>query len=206
MNFNILDYKNLIIIFHPGLGGNHLRNLISLNSAITQTDSNRLITQYQQNTIHTKTAHFNTKYENLRRESLDEDQLTNSQVINILCGHLGEHIWANDILNKLEKRLYLIITPPENLTSKSYQRMVQFNSGICNNYVYHETCTLYNLENISKLFEVPLHDISTIGADILFSPNLTELFNFLSNELSLTFSESEVTTCAKIHKIWWDSI
>ena len=205
MNFNIADYKNLIIIFPVGLGGNHLRNLISLSSMINEPNFNKLITQYQQDTIHMKTAHF-SEYKNLHRETLDESKLKTSQGINLLCGHLGEHIWCNDILINLEKKLYLIIEPSKNLASRSHQRLVQFNSGITNSYMYHETCTLYNLENISKLFEIPHHDISVISADILFSPDLNDLFKFLFNEFLLTFSDDEVNNCTDIHKIWWESI
>lgn len=205
MNFNITDYKNLMIVFPAGLGGNHLMNLISLTSAITQTSPNTLIAKYEQNTTHTKTAHFG-EFNNLQIDTLNIDKLKSSQEINLLCGHLGGYIWANDILTTLEKKLYLIITPSENLLSKSYQRMVKFNPGIAEPYIYHETCTLYNIENVSKLLNIPHQDISTISADILFSPNLNNLFNFLSDEFLLTFSSDGIANCTNIHKIWWESI
>jgi hypothetical protein len=207
MNFNVLDYKNLIIIFHPGLGGNHLMNLISLNHTICQSDPNKLLNQYQ-SVSKLGNAHF-SEIANLRKDHLIKnlDNLKKTSGINLFCGHLGEHIWVNDILSKLEKRLYLIIAPSEDLSTKGHQRISKFNPALKDGrYFYHEMCTLYNIENISKLYGIPQHDISVIDADILFSPKLDQLFEFLSEEFLLIFSDSEKNNCNKIHKLWWESL
>jgi hypothetical protein len=207
MNFNILDYKNLIIIFHPGLGGNHLKNLISLNHTICQTNTTELLNQYQ-SVSKLGNAHF-SQILNLRKDQLSKNlnMLKTSSGINLLCGHLGEHIWVKDILDNLEKRLYLILAPSKDLSTKSHQRICKVNPALKDGgYFYHEICTLYNIENISKLYGIPYHDISVIDADILFSPKLDQLFEFLSEEFLLIFSDSEKNNCNKIHKLWWESL
>jgi hypothetical protein len=143
----------------------------------------------------------------LRRESLilNLPALQSAPTINVMCGHLGECIWAQDLLSQLDKKIYLIMNTPER-SSIQFQRIASVNPSLNNLYCYNETKTLYNLDSVSKLTNTLTHDIASMNSNLLFTSNLDDLFVFLLDEFSISYSAEEQQICREMHDVWWKAL
>ena len=187
--------ENLFIIFAPGLGGNHLANLIALSNRFTcRADFDK----YQPGI---KNAHV-TDLRNLQEKSL-LDNLQQLQIQNnVLCGHLAEYLWIQQkqIDKFFTNRKFLIIKFPEKHTT-AYNRLLKFCPHLCRDYLFYEQTSLYSTQCIEKLFGE--YDIFTLSAEDIFTEQVDTIIKFIESEL---FTQIDKTLAQKLHTIWYTSV
>lgn len=185
-----MEIETLFVIFAPGLGGNHLANLLSLTPRFYRNVDLELYNSMEVN------AHFAT-IRNLRLTSITShiDALTG--INTVLCGHLGEYIWLKQsgLTVKFKNKKFLIITMPQKNTL-AYYRLVKFNNYNCE-YYYKEQCILYTQEILKKIFKE--HNFISIPAEIIFSDSIDNLITVIQEKLNTTIN---VVQANKIHQIW----
>ena len=187
-----MKIETLFVIFAPGLGGNHISNLLSLTSRF-----HRDVDLESYDSIGAN-AHFGT-IENLKLASVSAhiDVLTTTS--NVLCGHLGEYIWLKQsgLAAKFKNKKFLIVSVPEKNTL-AYKRLTKLLPVIgANEYFYQEQRTLYSQEMLEKIFEE--QDFFNISAEMIFSDSADELLTFIQTEFCTTI---DVLQATKIHQIW----
>ena len=76
--------KNIFVLFAPGLGGNHLSNIFSLDSRYRRRVTDQMYDDQK------KTAH--TEIQNISLSSIEKnlDELVDQN--NVLCGHWLEYV------------------------------------------------------------------------------------------------------------------
>ena len=199
MSSNIKGYLNLIILFPPGLGGNHLRNIIMINSIFSDESLIKDIERYYDEV----TTNYN--FAHYRERSLHRDVVENyiNSDNNLLCGHIAEYMWASDILENLPKKLFLTIDF-EKIAKESaeFSRMLKSNPSIENSYFFQEQATIYNLSTVAKLTNSDEIDHYRIDSSLLFTRSIDGLLDFLSRELELTYTDEQIKIIKHIHKIW----
>ena len=187
--------ENLFVIFAPGLGGNHLANLIGLSSRFTRHAD---FEKYQPGI---KTAHI-TNIMNLQEKLLLDNlpQLQNQS--NVLCGHLAEYLWIQQ--KKIDKfftnRKFLIVTFPEKF-SAAYDRLLKCCPYMIRDYWFYEQRSLYSIQYLEKLFDE--HDFFTINAQDIFTENVDQIVKFIESELH---AQIDINLTQKLHTIWYKSI
>jgi hypothetical protein len=192
------DKENLFIIFPPGGGGNHLRNLL------TKTD------RFYQDEIHEsmyvmdiKNAHF-SNIRNLQYISIKEnlESLLHNQN-NVFCGHIGEYIWLmqNELSEYFKNPKFLIVELPNN-DSIAKKRMLKLYPAYKSDFFYSEQKTLYSQMCLSRLFEQ--NDFFQINCDDIFCDTLDPIISLIENQLCTKFIDP--LKSRKIHDIWYKSI
>tara|TARA_R110000868_G_scaffold396469_1_gene668666 strand:+ start:95 stop:631 length:537 start_codon:yes stop_codon:yes gene_type:complete len=144
---------NVFVIFAPGLGGNHLANMIATDPRFK---SRATIEQYQ---AAKKYAHHSgmQNLSNLQIDSYDN---------NVFCGHFGELYWLDRSL--FEPIQVVIIDIPIDKNSFAYKRFQIKNSNL-NTYIIEEQRSLYTPEIIKRVTGISDH--YTIPAESVVTDN-----------------------------------
>jgi hypothetical protein len=169
---------NVFVIFAPGLGGNHLANLIATDPRYY---SRATVDQYQTTK---KYAHhsLNANLTTINITSYDN---------NVLCGHFGELYWLDRSL--FEHKQVVIIEIPKDKNSFAYKRFQKYNHGL-SDYIVEEQRSLYtpgiieSVTGISDHYTIPaervVNEISPV--DLLIDMNY----------------DIDKKTCEQMHKEW----
>jgi len=154
---------NVFVIFAPGLGGNHLANLIATDPRYY---SRATVDQYQTTK---KYAHhsLNANLADINIISYDN---------NVLCGHFGELYWLDRSL--FEHKQVVIIEIPKDKNSFAYKRFQTYNHDLPD-YIVEEQRSLYTPEiikrvtGISDYYTIPAESIvnETSPVDLLIDMN-----------------------------------
>ena len=132
---------NVFVIFAPGLGGNHLANLIATDPRYYPRAT---VDQYQTTK---KYAHHSLN-----------DNLTNINITsynnNVLCGHFGELYWLDRSL--FEHKQVVIIEIPKDKNSFAYKRFQRYNHDLPD-YIVEEQRSLYTPEIIESVTGISDH-------------------------------------------------
>jgi hypothetical protein len=191
-----MEPETLFVIFAPGLGGNHLANLLSLTPRFYRTVDFEAYNSIGAN------AHF-SNIKNLQLTSISDHIVPLTGVSNVLCGHLGEYIWLKQsgIAEKFRNKKFLIVSIPKKNTL-AYRRLCRsFPMIDANEYFYQEQRTLYSQEIIEKIFDE--HDFFNISAEIIFSDDINKLLTFIQHEFYTTI---DVVQATKAHRAWINKI
>ena len=190
--------ETLFIIFAPGLGGNHLANLIALGDRFKRdVDYNKY---YQK----VNDAHF-AKMENLQLlhvlSGISDQDVENILIKNnIFCGHIGEYLWfmQSPYYQKFKNKKILVIDVPD-VDSLAYKRFSSCTN--LNDYFYYEQKTLYTQLSLSNLFNE--NDFFSIKSTLIFDKNSDELIQFLEQEFNMIIDKTLAST---IHANWINNI
>jgi len=177
---------NVIIIFSPGLGGNHLANMISTDPRFHNRTS---VKDYLESTR--ADAHFSS-LQNLN--NLDELQQTDN---NVLCGHLGEFIWTEymAITSRFKSLQIVLIETPKDHTSVAYQRWQDYSQ--MNSYFQAEQGVLYSQDVIERITGIT--DMNFMPSESLF--NKTAPIEILQ-EMNYNIDAEQ---CTKMHTHWFEN-
>ena len=191
----LTQFKNLIILYAPGLGGNHLANLISTSRVFNRNFRADLYSSDSEN------AHY-SDVSNLKKDSLIKNLVKLKTQSNVLCGHLGEYLWIkHNIADRFfSNKKFLIIKFP-NKDTVAYQRLLKFAPHLANEYYYQEQLTLYSKQHLVLLFNET--DFVEMPAELLFAKDTVELENFLTKELGIQLDQQLVP---QLHAKWYDSV
>ena len=168
---------NVFVIFAPGLGGNHLANLIATDPRYRSRAS---VEQYQ-NTE--KFAHHShTNLFNLKVDSYDN---------NVLCGHFGELYWLDR--SQFEHKQVVIVEIPQDKNSLAYKRFQRYNRNLPD-YIVEEQRSLYTPELIKRVTGIDDH--YTIPAEKIITEHPPiELLQEMTYQI-------DVDICKAMHKQW----
>lgn len=180
--------KNIFVFFPPGLGGNHVTNMLSTDP---QFDNRRSVDDYKSIT---NDAHNPDIVNNTDMNLLDP------MSSNIVCGHFGSYMWYLDSLQKFVNPQALILTLPKDTTGKTYTRLKQFQDY--NNYLYSEQVTLYTIIGIQRMFGID--DCFELDASqLIFNHSITGFLDFAKYSMGLDLIRSD---CEKMHSNWYKKI
>lgn len=187
--------ENLFVIFAPGLGGNHLANLIGL--------SDRFNRQYDINGYKPGIANAHlSNITNLQEQTLLPNLLELQNQSNVFCGHLAEYLWIQQ--KQIDKffvnRKFLIITFPEKNTA-AYNRLLKICPSLSSDYLFYEQASLYSIQYMSKLFDE--YDFFTLSSEHIFTEHPDQIVEFIKSEL---YTKIDIDTVTKLHNIWYPSI
>ena len=169
---------NVFVIFAPGLGGNHLANLIATDPRYY---SRATVDQYQTTK---KYAHhsLNANLADINIISYDN---------NVLCGHFGELYWLDRSL--FEHKQVVIIEIPKDKNSFAYKRFQTYNHDLPD-YIVEEQRSLYTPEIIKRV--TGISDYYTIPAESIV--NETSPVDLL---IDMNYNIDK-KTCEQMHTEW----
>lgn len=186
-----MSTENIFVIFPPGAGGNHLANIMALSGRF-----NREIDYNQYNNIKGP-AHF-SKIQNLEI-SLEEIQSISAQN-NVLCSHLAQYLWRQDLVKEyLPNRKYVIV----DLNSASPQVRERMNKSFFpyqHDYMWEESSTLYSSKYFGLLTGET--DYFYVNVGMIVTPDIKPLLTYFATELGLTIDQDHATA---IHQKWYGS-
>jgi hypothetical protein len=187
--------ENLFVIFAPGLGGNHLSNLLSITHRFHRHCNFDL---YKNGMIN---AHI-TPLSNLDQSKILQHQTALADNNNILCGHIAEYIWLKnngfDLL--FPNRKFVTIGFPK-IGTVAYQRLVNLKSYYLDQYLFWEQSTLYSQQCMELLFDE--HDFFHIGSDDIFTKSVNGVVRFITDQLCTTVDPVQAQ---QLHTIWFENI
>jgi hypothetical protein len=187
--------ENLFVIFAPGLGGNHLANLIGLTDRFNRKYD---VNDYRPGITNAHVSSVTNLQEKTLLANLSELQTQS----NVFCGHLAEYLWIQQ--KQIDKffvnRKFLIITFPEKNTS-AYNRLLKICPSLSSDYLFYEQASLYSIQYMSKLFDE--YDFFTLSAEHIFTEQVDQLVKFIESEL---YTNIDIDTATKLHNIWYPSV
>jgi len=174
---------NVFVIFAPGLGGNHLANMISTDPRFhTRTYLNDYLESNRTD------AHFSS-FKNLG--NLDELEQTDN---NVLCGHFGQLLWIN--LNIYKPIQAVIVKLPEDKQHFAYKRFID--KATLNDYFVEEQRSLYDGILIEKI--TGIHDLHYVRAEDIFSATApVKLLQEMNYQI-------DTEMCSIMHNCWLEKI
>lgn len=164
----------LFIVYPPGLGGNHLMNLLSLDQRYhSDIDYSQYLKDRSEN------AHFTQNIE-LRLPQIRSQDFSLDK-INIIPTHLASYLWFCDnpesAKPEFAHRKFCLINMPANRDSMAYKRFISVCPTYDEEYVYEETRTLYSLQYLKRLFDQ--HDWFILDSELLFNQDFDQLYQNL---------------------------
>ena len=190
--------ETLFIVFAPGLGGNHLANLIALGDRFKREVDYNKYHQKANDAHFAKMANLQLLYAGSNISNQDLENILNTT--NIFCGHIGEYLWfmQSSYYQKFKNKKILIVDVPD-IGTFAYKRFISYNK--LNDYFYHEQKTLYTRLNLSILFKET--NLFNINSTLIFDENSTELIRFLEQEFNMNIDKP---MASDIHKNWINNI
>jgi hypothetical protein len=191
-NMYIKDYKIVVVLFHPGQGGNHLANVISTSDQladrfVTENYKQALITYYD-------SPEKNAHVEGISNEGVhDIDALKkyindNSKPV-VICGHIPEFYHCQEFIKSLVP-IGIINFENYNLNNLVRER-TKMHSDLIE--------WAYRTDVVSKTFEIDHTHIYTTSANNLFCTDPSEFFSSISHDLGLNL---DMDYCLKLHEKW----
>lgn len=170
----------IIICFPPYAGGNHLKNLVSLNENNYET----LIDLYKEkvNRVH---AH---KGLNLTKEIFYQNK--------IVHGHFGEIMSLRQDIEDVDKKWILLSPDTHDCRSILANR---FDYHKLDSYFDNEQVFLYEPHMYSKYFGSKAEDIMNISVYELFSTNINNVLDRINFFLSTNIDKDKATY---LHSLW----
>lgn len=178
--------KNIIVLFSPGLGGNHVANLISTDKRF---EKRATLEQYKNH--NERNAHFYTEQNAI---------FIKKNLLKVHCLHLGSFLWHCDAIKQNLSDFVLLVINIPNQNTSAYTRYVSFNNNLPY-YLVEEQKTLYSHDNLMKLTQHK--DFHFISSEIIFSENIDAFINFTHTQMGITV---DVATCKSMHHYWYSKI
>ena len=169
---------NVFVIFAPGLGGNHLANMIATDPRYYSRAS---VEQYKGTT---KYAHHSAN-KNLTQVTVESTDW------NVLCGHFGELYWFDK--TPFEQKQVVIVEIPKDKSSLAYKRFQTYNK-VLPDYIVEEQRSLYTPGPIESICGISDH--YTIPAEKIITEHPPiELLQAMTYQI-------DVDLCKAMHKQW----
>jgi hypothetical protein len=181
--------KNIFVLYSPGLGGNHVANLLS-------TDS-----RYLTKATSIDYANHNKPNAHIIMGNLENVKNAKSIKNNIFCGHLNEfhNLYTENIICKFDNRQIIIIDFPKSFDCLAYKRYAKYSK--LKGYFSAEQKMLYSPEIFNKLFNET--DFFTVPAEIIFNDSIDSFFDYANYEMNFNL---DYTECFQMHNIWIQKI
>lgn len=185
---------NIFILFAPGLGGNHLANILSLDSRFRSRANDEV---YASAAV---TAHV--KLQNINCQSIEKhlDQLVNQN--NVFCGHWMEYVELkkSKLIEHFPNRIFCVIQMPKS-NDRFYHRLLSKNPD-ATPWLLHEVALLYRTKNIKKLIDEKESSFVDIHPHMLCNQDITVLLDDVKNQ---GFDiKVDIEKAQRWHNVWID--
>ena len=192
----------VFLLFTPGIGGNHLTNLLSISLKlfcnITKNKEN-ILEIYNEPTVH-------PDRKNLQKNQIKEIFINSKENTDIiLCGHIGEYLFLDTFFKNIKHKKFITITgldsnsikkisPRIKLIGKNYENLLSI-------FYSQEQSVLYQSKNISKLLCCEEKEIIEIKLCDFLSTDILPLLINIGNNLGYT-EFYDLNFCQELHSIW----
>lgn len=186
-----MENNNIFVLFAPGLGGNHISNILSMDTRFVQRAS-----------LNDYTIHFKKDTENAHiRENTNNDLTPKDDENRIIPLHIGMIVWDYEKIKKFKNRKILIVEFPDSKDTLAYKRFVNYNRNFdIDEYMFYEQKLFYSQSTIEKL--VPEKDFFTVKSESIFDENF-DLFYNLTLNMNLKI---DYDMCKVMHSMWIQKI
>jgi hypothetical protein len=197
----ITEFDNIFVMFAPGTGGNHLANLMSLDSRYAKRfdPSDYDFTTNNNSDAHYATLHGGPENLNLYHPWIDINCIKLQK--NILCGHVLEYLQlknTTNILEQLPNKAFVTIQVPTP-GDRAHTRMT-WRYGKMDNYMLGELAVLYDAPNLKKIFDLPEIDVwHYVWPKDLFDDDISPVLNQIQHVFGLDLDQ---TLAQELHTKW----
>jgi len=182
----------IFIVFPPGGGGNHLRNIIS--SGYT-TDDHLAKLYNGHKTVHS-TVGSNLQHTQIENATLHQDQ------VHLLHGHFGEIMSFQQQVRNIANKKFVIVSP-DTIDDRKLLNIRRKTLGHCTNtdgnYFDSEQVFLYEPFMYYWYFQTPMKNIMNISILEWFTRDIDNVLDRLSYFLDLKLDKEQVNS---IHLNW----
>jgi hypothetical protein len=184
--------STVFVVFPPGGGGNHLRNIIV--SCYKDTD---ILTLYG---TQTKTVHFFEPGNNLQYNQI-ENAVSNQDQIHVLHGHFGEVMSFQQQVRSIVDKKFIILSPdtPNDRKLLNERRKSIGYINQTDDYFDAEQVFLYEPFMYHWYFQVPMDNIMNISISEWFVTDIDSVLDRISYFLKLPMNKEQISN---IHNIW----
>lgn len=178
--------KNIFVVFSPGLGGNHVANMISTaDGYLTRATAEQYATHTDEN------AHFDENYYNL-------DFSDTSTRVRAM--HFSEFIGHTNKIQSIENRQILLLSLPRRV-SLAYRRYQDYHKNLMKIYLYEEQRLIYSQKVIEKLTNET--NFVTLDTELVFDSNIRRLTTSIQDKMNIQLN---ITECEQMHHTWYNKI
>jgi hypothetical protein len=189
---------NLFVIFPPGLGGNHLANILSLDPKFSKRFDVDRYDQRRPNAHHAYMQNLDCVYVEKNLETLKNQN-------NVFCGHLVEYMTMKlqGLTDHFKDKVFFMIQMPQK-TETAYKRL-EGQNGQTPHWLLSEVGLCYMPDNFKRLVKEDLNIISYfVWPAYLFDQNLTPLLESLSQAgYDINFDKELAQT---LHTKWFNNL
>lgn len=187
-------FKNIIIVYHPGTGGNHLANMLC-----THPDTNNYLLSDKVLDCYnnaTGKVHINQLYSNLDLTSIDFilPKLSDTK-INVLWCHAFQYRSLKHILSDLTNKCIIVVGV--DLKSTLCTRANKATPGFKLTY---DSALMYSEDMISTMSGLDKDRIFTFSGKLLEEESASGIVQFFKVYLDLELPQ----VVYDMHKIWFD--
>lgn len=178
--------KNIFVVFSPGLGGNHVANMIST------ADGYLLRATAEQYANHTdENAHFDENYYNLDFSDTS---------LRVRAMHFSEFIGHTKKIQNIKNRQVLLLSLPRR-ASLAYRRYQDYHKNLMKIYLYEEQRLIYSQKVMERLTNET--DFINLDTELVFSENINNFKDFIQNKMNIQLNTSE---CEQMHCTWFEKL
>tara|TARA_R110000868_G_scaffold130096_2_gene339658 strand:- start:41 stop:661 length:621 start_codon:yes stop_codon:yes gene_type:complete len=201
----IQHYKTLTILFAPGIGGNHLANMISTSPLVADRVKN--ILDYKQ--------HLISMYKNSNGKSFHADEflnfgvdrpdqaynlIANNTLTTLLPGHIEDGYWVLNHVRSLGKIGFITMEVFDTDLIEFYKDKRDYVGASYNPHLYR---FMYNKDVTSRILDISPDDGYAINSAEFLQPDINLLLHKINDELGL---ELDIDFCNQLNKIRFNKI
>lgn len=175
-----------VILYAPGMGGNHLANLVSTAQGFDPRFAKDF---YSQNYPHAHSA---------------KDRFSiNANKHSVMAMHMAEYHWNKQKINAVSRGVKVITLEfvPGDMRDLWWKRACALYPFYLDTYLSHELSYIYSFDHVQHLFNH--RDITPIKVPMLFDQDVTALLSTLTQNFQLDF---DAGFCQQIHESWYREI
>lgn len=195
----------VFVLFTPGVGGNHLTNLLSISLKLfcnIPKNKENIYKVYNEPTVH-------PDRKNLQKDLIKEILIASKEKKDIiLCGHIGEYLFLDTFFKNLKNKKFITITGLDSSSIKKISPRIELigkgYDHLLSGFYHAEQSVLYQYRNISKLLMCEEKEIIEIKLSDLLSTNILPLLTKIGNQLGYE-DFYDLDFCQELHKIWLDN-
>lgn len=184
------DQRSVIVIFAPGMGGNHLANMISISKSFPQRFDSGI---------------YHSESDSPTRFHTDDDNNLTVEKIQpgVMACHLGEYLWHENIIKqRLPIRSYVIVEFPIWSRNDAWiTRTTNYSDVYKDQYQVEELATLYSIERFKQLTGET--DFYPATVNELFQSDATSLIHNLLLHID---SDIDTGVVEQLHEKWYQAI
>ena len=191
------------IIFAPGMGGNHLANLMSTGPGIQPRVKEEFYNDLGKNAHPDHSKFYRPQVGEPKSSTSGSKKFLLGPGNHVLCVHLAEYLWNKNYLESVgaDRKFLVVEFPEKSHTDLFYKRIIELYPYYKDIFLINELSTMYATDVVRLLCNAT--DVTPITVDKIFNKDAANLVQYLNENFEVQWDQEKIQ---QMHSKWIEMI